>query len=227
MAERTETKRELTINMDRQRLHSAIAGAMRRKRIPRSFRGYDILRGVVFGMIDHPEYNFNEAMARAVEVCSLPGSPETVEEGILESFDCIEPIMREKDFINPENGERMPEEEIVKKVVSGLVYDIQKEWCYSKTIEFLATKGYRDSLATELLKDMIFKKLVADDSTEECMYEYAYRKAIVAEEKNFNAEMKKEISEQMKDILPDGLEPYGFTCQCVDEIYKTQEVASK
>ena len=38
MAERTETKRELTINMDRQRLHSAIAGAMRRKRIPRSFR---------------------------------------------------------------------------------------------------------------------------------------------------------------------------------------------
>ena len=144
MAERTETKR---INMDRQRLHSAIAGAMRRKRIPRTFRGYDILRGVVFGMIDHPEYNFNEAMARAVEVCSLPGSPETVEEGILESFDCVEPIMREKDFINPENGERMPEEEIVKKVVSGLVYDIQKEWCYSKTIEFLGGSHYKDSLA--------------------------------------------------------------------------------
>ena len=66
MAERTETKRELTINMDRQRLHSAIAGAMRRKRIPRSFRGYDILRGVVFGLIDHPEYGFYDSMAKAV-----------------------------------------------------------------------------------------------------------------------------------------------------------------
>lgn len=224
MAERTETKRELTINMDRQRLHSAIAGAMRRKRIPRSFRGYDILRGVVFGLIDHPEYGFYDSMAKAVEVCSLPGSPETSEEGVFEAFDCIEPVLREGDFINPENGNRMSEEEIVKKAVDGLVYDIRKEWCYSKTIEFLGGSHYKDSLASELLKNMIFKKLIADDSTEECMYEYAYRKAVVSKEDTVTAnDMKAYVKEQMHDILPDGKDPFEFACECVDEIYMTED----
>ena len=74
--------RKLKVTFDRERLHSAIVLAMRRRRIPKDFIGYDIIRGTVFGMIDHPEYSLKNAIEKAVDVCRLPGSPETVEDGI-------------------------------------------------------------------------------------------------------------------------------------------------
>ena len=44
-------KRKLKVTFDRERLHSAIVLAMRRRRIPKELIGYDIIRGTVFGMI--------------------------------------------------------------------------------------------------------------------------------------------------------------------------------
>ena len=71
---------------------------------------------------------------------------------------------------------------------------------------------------------MIFKKLIADDSTEECMYEYAYKKAVVSNADNITADDKKAyVKEQMHDILPDGKDPFEFSCECVDEIYMTED----
>ena len=43
-------KRKLKVTFDRERLHSAIVLAMRRRRIPKELIGYDIIRGTVFGI---------------------------------------------------------------------------------------------------------------------------------------------------------------------------------
>lgn len=220
---KTEEVRTLKVTMDQGRLHSAIVGAMRRKRIPRNLRGYDILRGIVYGMIDHPEYDFQRAVERAVEVCSLPGCPESIEEGILEAFDCVEPVMREVDFVNPETQEPYSEEEVVKKVADGLMCDVRKGYCYGLTVEFLEKKGFKiGMLSVELLKDMIFKKLVADDSTQECMLDYAYRKCVLPNPNDqIRAdEVAKYVVNNMQEIVPEGMTPYTFACKCVDEIYE-------
>ena len=86
--------RKLRVTFDRERLHSAIVLATRRRRIPKELIGYDIIRGTVFGMIDHPEYSFEDAVEKAVNICKLPGSPETLEDGIEEAFECVDVVLR-------------------------------------------------------------------------------------------------------------------------------------
>lgn len=212
---------ELTITFSRERLHSSIDGAMRRKRIPRTFRGYDLIRGAVFGIVDHPEYTMEVALERAMEVCRLPGSPVELEEAYIDAFDCIEPILRECDFYEDGDSKKkkLSERELVRKVIEGLVYDIQKEYCYTSTIEYMRCKKFKNYFAYDILKNMIFKKLIADDSTEECMYEYAFRKTFaLATDAKRPEEIKDAVDEAVAEILPEGESLYTYVLKCVEEI---------
>ena len=212
--------RKLKVTFDRERLHSAIVLAMRRRRIPKEFVGYDIIRGTVFGMIDHPEYSFEEAIAKAVDVCRLPGSPETVEDGIEEAFECVDVVLREKDFYDPETNERYSEEQIVEKVVQVMVYDIYKDFCYTQTMAYIKKLKLKDDFRTEIIKNMLFKKLVADDSTQVCIYEYAFRKSFVwpASEPITDLEIKTKVDAVIGNI-PGGFIPYEYVLKMVDQIY--------
>lgn len=212
--------RKLKVTFDRERLHSAIVLAMRRRRIPKEFVGYDIIRGTVFGMIDHPEYSFEEAIAKAVDVCRLPGSPETVEDGLEEAFECVDVVLREKDFYDPETNERYSDEQIVEKVVQAMVYDIYKDFCYTQTMAYIKKLKLKDDFRTEIIKNMLFKKLVADDSTQVCIYEYAFRKSFVwpASEPITDLEIKTKVDAVIGNI-PGGFIPYEYVLKMVDQIY--------
>lgn len=212
--------RKLRVTFDRERLHSAIVLATRRRRIPKELIGYDIIRGTVFGMIDHPEYSFEDAVEKAVNICKLPGSPETLEDGIEEAFECVDVVLREKDFYIPNTNERYSDEQMVKKVVEAMVYDIYKDFCYTKTMEYIRKIGLKDNLRTEILKNMLFKKLVADDSTKECIYEYAFKKSFMwSSSEPITAE---EIYQKVDAVLgeiPGGLTAYEYIMQMADQVY--------
>ena len=212
--------RKLKVTFDRERLHSAIMLAMRRRRIPKEFVGYDIIRGTVFGMIDHPEYSFEEAIAKAVDVCRLPGSPETVEDGIEEAFECVDVVLREKDFYNPETNERYSDEQLVEKVVQAMVYDIYKDFCYTQTMAYIKKLKLKEELRTEVIKNMLFKKLVADDSTQQCIYEYAFKKSFVwsASEPITDEEIMQKVDAVLGKI-PGGFTTYEYVMKMADEIY--------
>ena len=212
--------RKLRVTFDRERLHSAIVLSMRRRRIPKEFVGYDIIRGTVFGMIDHPEYSFEEAIAKAVDVCRLPGSPETVEDGIEEAFECVDVVLREKDFYNPETNERYSDEQLVEKVVQAMVYDIYKDFCYTQTMAYIKKLKLKEELRTEVIKNMLFKKLVADDSTQQCIYEYAFKKSFVwsASEPITDEEIMQKVDAILGKI-PGGFTPYEYVMKMADEIY--------
>lgn len=212
--------RKLKVTFDRERLHSAIVLAMRRRRIPKEFVGYDIIRGTVFGMIDHPEYSFKDAIEKAVDVCRLPGSPETVEDGLEEAFECVDVVLREKDFYNPETNERYSDEQLVEKVVQAMVYDIYKDFCYTQTMAYIKKLKLKDDFRTEIIKNMLFKKLVADDSTQVCIYEYTFRKSFVwpASEPITDLEIKQKVDAVLGEI-PGGFTPYEYVMKMADEIY--------
>lgn len=212
--------RKLRVTFDRERLHSAIVLAMRRRRIPKDMLGSDIIRGSVFGMIDHPEYSFKDAIEKAVDVCRLPGSPETVDEGVEEAFECIDVILREEDFFNSETNESYTDEQMVERVVRAMVYDIYKDFCYTQTVAFIKKMKFKDDFRTELIKNMLFKKLVAFESTEQCIYEYAFRKSFVwpASEPITDEEIKQKVDFVLGEI-PNGDSPYRYILELADQVY--------
>lgn len=193
---------------------------MRRRRIPKNMIGYDLIRGIVFGMIDHPEYSFKDAIEKAVDVCRLPGSPETLEDGIEEAFECVDVVLREKDFYIPNTNERYSDEQMVKKVVEAMVYDIYKDFCYTQTMVYIKKLKLKDDFRTEIIKNMLFKKLVADDSTKECIYEYAFKKSFMwSSSEPITAE---EIYQKVDAVLgeiPGGLTAYEYIMQMADQVY--------
>lgn len=203
-------------------LHASIALAMRRKKIPQDLRGSDLIRGTVFGLIDHPDYSVEAAVAKAVEMCNLPGRKSTVEEGYLEIMECLETVLREQDFYD--DGARfMEDKEIVEKVCLGLVYDIRKECCYAKTMDFLKDNNFKlSALSTEVLKNLVFKKLIAEESTKECMYEYAYRKSFMDDSASRRTveEIEKVLTEAMEDLVPAGKTPYEVAMEAIKNIHE-------
>ena len=212
--------RKLRVTFDRGRLHSSIALAMRRRRIPKEFVGYDIIRGTVFGMIDHPEYTYMDAIEKAVEICRLPGSPETINEGLEEAFECIDTVLREEDFYDSETNERCSDEQMVEKVVEATVYDVYKDFCYTQTMLCIKKLKLKDDFRTEVVKNMLFKKLVAFESTEQCIYEYAFRKSFVwpASEPITDEEIKQKVDFVLGEI-PNGDSPYRYILELADQVY--------
>lgn len=220
---REDGTRVLRVNYDTGRLHSAIAGAIRRKQIPNNMLGYDIIRGTVYGMLDHPEYLLDRALGRAVECSKIPGSVETFADGFSLAFECIDTVLRDEDFYDKEDGRSLTEAEIVRRVISGIVEDIHKEYAYSVTVNFLKEAHVGESIQSEILKNMIFKKLVADESTKKCIYEFAFKKAFVADNALPEEKTEEVINETLKGFIPEGKDPYEYVLECVDKIYAENE----
>ncbi|MCI8290735.1 MAG: hypothetical protein HFJ25_00540 [Clostridia bacterium] len=230
MQKNTEV-REIDITFNSERIHSSIRLALRRRGIPMEMRGGDLIHGTAFGLVDHPEYTVEDAIIRASEMCNLPGrNPETLEDGYMEIMECMDVVLRPEDFYNVPIGftgeytacEMLDTKEIVDKAIMGIVFDIKKDFCYTTTIEYLEKKGYNlDTRGTHILKDMIFKKLVADDSTRECMYNFAYRKNFFKSLHN-PKEIEKFVNAAMKEILPIEVDAYTYVLESVDEIYAMQ-----
>ena len=143
MEEPKKETRKLVVNFDKRRLHSSIMLHMRRMRIPSSMIGADLLKGVVFGVMRHPEISIREAVSNAVNASKVPGSTMSVDDGFGYIMDVLE-VASETEF---SEDERTPEEmeETLKSVVSNFITEINKEYCYEITIQTLDGnhKGYR------------------------------------------------------------------------------------
>ncbi len=192
------------VNFERQRLHSSIACSMRRRKIPMHLRGTDILRGVVFGRIDHPEYTIEQAVERALEFCSIPGRPESLEDGFLDLMECLD-VMTKQELMH---------------IIETLENDVRRDYCYSAAVGYLKNKGLNlGELHTELLKDMIFKKLMAEESTKKCMYEYAYKKEF-SDRKVSEEEICAEINKRTSAYIGEAEDAYKYVLDAVEEIHK-------
>lgn len=177
MEEPKKETRKLVVNFDKRRLHSSIMLHMRRMRIPSSMIGADLLKGVIFGVMRHPEISIREAVSNAVNASKVPGSTMSVDDGFDYIMDALE-IASETEL---SKDERTPEkmEETLKSVVSNFITEFNKEYCYEITIKTLEAnlKGFRKhTIGGEIIKCMLFKKLYAPESTYDCMREYALRK---------------------------------------------------
>lgn len=218
-------KRFMQVDFSRQRLHSSITGALRRKGIPDNLRGYDLVRGVVFGMMDHPEYTMKDALEKAVERTSVPGAPRDLTEAYECLWECIEPSLREVDFhIDRDFSKgKMSEPEVVIVTIDRIIREVQKDYCYSSTINFMREKNFENYFAYDILKNMIFKKLMDDDASDAELYSYAYRNTFAIAEINNMSDVMRSVDEEIAKILPENETMHSYVAKCVDEIYAKQE----
>lgn len=210
-----DTKRELRklwVNYEKTHLYSSLACQMRRRGIPRNLMGYDILLGVVFGKIRHPEITIEEAIQNSVNACKLPGSKDTVEDGIFRMLECIEV----NNDIDTWYEEGMSDMQVIEFMVETLVEDIRKEYCYTVTITILGLDKTSETLSQQIIKNMLFKKLVADESTWECMLDYATKKLKVLDEEIG----KKEVLELAQESVPEGKTLEDYISMLVEKAYK-------
>ena len=169
--------RKLVVNFDKTRLHSSITLHMRRMRLPMNMIGTDLLKGVIFAVMRHPEITTDEAVGKAIDASKVPGSNMTLEEGYGYIMDSLE-VSGGSDFSN-DNVTLEAEEETVRKVIDNFIVELTKEFCYGITVNTLEKnlKDYRKyTVGGEIIKCMLFKKLYAPQSTFDCMLEYAARK---------------------------------------------------
>ncbi len=236
--------RKIKVDFDRQGLHAAIESATRRKCIPSDCFGKDLIRGTIIGLIEHPDYSMELAIEKAARNCRINGSNIDLKRAVFEMAECY----LSSDLLTDERGEEINDLEhiiemwymkrdhdlayhkalkFVTEVTEGLIYDIQKSFCYSTTIEYLVQKGFHLSdLTTDVLKNMVFKKLVADDSTSECMYEYAYRKSLWSDEIADNKKIEETIDDYCSEILPEDCKSmFEFASRIVEEIYSCKGVS--
>lgn len=92
---------EIKKQMNRQRLHSLIYGAMRYYGLPADLEGYVLIRETVFEKIDHPTYDMKNAVLKAMKMAQLPSRIDTYEDAINMMFYCIEESsIRDEEFVN-------------------------------------------------------------------------------------------------------------------------------
>lgn len=155
----TQQKRSMQVDFPRQRLHSSIAGALRRKGIPNDLRGYDLVRGVVFGMMDHPEYSMEAALERAMERTSVPGAPRDMQEAYECLWECVEPALREADFHEDRDHSkrRMSNLETANAFIQRILREVRKDYCYSSTIQFMREKNFNNYFAYDTMHSYVAK----------------------------------------------------------------------
>lgn len=222
MEETKMEKRNLEINFDKRRLHSSIDLHLRRTKIPTTMIGSDILRGVIFGMLRHPEFTVKDAVERAVDAASFLGNCMSIEDG----YDCIFEVLEAVMDIDYSKSE----DKVIEEVVEGFTLEIRKEFCYEMVVRTLEKnlKGYRKySIGGDFLKCMAFKKVYAPESTYGCMVDYALKKV------GMNLDEKLTIEKALEYLEP-FLEPEATEDtlrlkigELVDEVYEFARSESK
>ena len=221
----TQQKRFMQVDFSRQRLHSSIAGALRRKGIPNDLRGYDLVRGVVFGMMDHPEYSMEVALERAMERTSMPGAPRDIQEAYECLWECVESALREVDFHEDRDysKRRMSNLETANAFIQRILREARKDYCYSSTIQFMREKNFENYFAYDILKNMIFKKLMDDDASDAELYNYAYRNTFAVAEIADMHKAVRSVDKEIAKILPENETMHSYVAKCVEEIYAKQQ----
>lgn len=202
-------------------LHSKIVLVMRRKGLSMELMGGDLIRGVVFGMIDHPEYELDTAVKRAVEMCNLPGYIDSIETAYSLIYECIDAGNLRVEDEYQVDGSRRTEREITHMVVNGLVKDVRKSEMYAQTVKYLTEHEKLDIMqfSTELIKNMVYKIIMSDRmATEECTLTYAYKKAYMDEEQHDYNEMSKKVIRATMEIVPGSRTPYEYAMELADNI---------
>ena len=220
--------RGLKINADRKNLTSHVTTILRSWRIPMSLIGGDLIRGAVFDRLDHPDHSYAAAIGRAFFYSNLPGTmAKTMEDcdadlGYDLIYEAIEasPI-KGVPWIPSTHPDRVTKvREIVDKVLDNIEYDVYKAVCHSAVYRHFEANnyGFDSELATNLVKDMVYKKLVAYESSEECTLVYAYKKEFQKDEVSFE-DAKERIHSYLRDYCNEvERTPYQVACDIADKI---------
>ncbi len=229
--------RKCTVKCDRIALTSFISSELRSRGIPMILLGGDIIRGAVFDMMDHPENSIAESIGRAVDFSKFPGTlsnngcgdDETRKErdickGYNLIYDAIEASMVKDIPWIPGNDQNALQRkvEVVDCVLKSMAANVRRAYCYALTIKYFNSNplSLDTLLGKEIIKDMVFKKLVADDSTKECMYEYAFRKEFNLDRSYSYQQKKVRIFHTMSNYCRiHKVTPYQLACRIVDDIY--------
>ena len=220
--------RGLRIKADRKNLTSHATTILRSWRIPMELIGGDLIRGVVFDRLDHPDHSYAISIVRAYFYSNLPGTMAKeiedcdVELGYDLIYEAIEasPI-KGIEWIPATDEKRVAKvHAIVEEVLDNIEYDVYKAVCHSAVYRhFEANKyGFDSELAADLVKYMVFKKLVAYESTEECTIVYAYKREFQTDNISFE-EAKEKISGYLKNYCSEvERTPFQVACDIADKI---------
>ena len=233
------SKRKCTIKCDRTALTSLISSELRHNGIPMVLLGGDIIRGALFDMIDHPEHSIATSVGRAVDFSKFPGTLGNVTEdeevrkkkditkGYNLIYDALEAsTMDDIPWISGmEKNAHEKKIQVVDKALRTMASSLRISYCHTIVWRYFNRHPLKlDSLlAEEIMKDMVFKKLVADDSTKECMYEYAYRKELQTRNYESYEKRKLKIFHTMRNYCSAHRKtPYQLACELVDKIYEEE-----
>lgn len=176
MSERRETRKLIVCN-DKLELYSAITLAFRRTRIHTNLLGSDLLTGVIFGKIRHPEITVKKAVEDAVEASKIPGGVASFEEGLDRIIEVLE-VSSQKDVLYAERIEQ--KEKIIEEVVEAFSDTIRIDFCYkvASRVFFESEEKTMEkySFGADLIRSMLFKKLYDPDSSFQCTIDYALKK---------------------------------------------------
>lgn len=231
MQETSLSKRRLVVRCDRGALTSLVSSCMRSRGIPMVLFGGDLIRGAVFDMMDHPENSIEESIGRAYYYSKLPGRccNEVTETDIIRGYEMIyEAIeaswIQDVPWIAFSDSESMKQKAaIVDRELEKIAFDVYKAYCYTAMYRFFETHklSFGSDFGLHLMQDMVYKKLCADDSAEECMYVYAYRKEFHTDEKITYDYAKSKIMEVLQRYCEGHkVLPHEAACNIVDQIYK-------
>lgn len=234
-------EKNLKVNFDKNRLHASFLSAARRRAIPMGSRGMDLIRGTVMGIL-RDNYDFYKAVSQSAKMCKMTGNTVSTEEAFLSMAECFivsrsiiggnDDLLEEIEHIMDigcQNSEDWSKLKVwVEQETKEVVYTVRKDFCYTQACEWIskngAKKGVRsERMETYFLKNMLFKKLIADDSTERCMYEYAYRTTFM-EELDPNKSIEKINLEIFGESTLEKLgNPYELVMQAAEEIYNCND----
>lgn len=220
--------RGLRIKADRKNLTSHATTILRSWRIPMELIGGDLIRGVVFDRLDHPDHSYAISIVRAYFYSNLPGTMAKeiedcdVELGYDLIYEAIEasPI-KGIEWIPATDDKRVAKvHAIVEKVLDRIEYDVYKAVCHSAVYRHFEANRYDfdSEMAADLVRYMVYKKLVEYDSTEECTIVYAYKREFQTDNISFE-EAKEKISGYLKNYCSEvERTPFQVACDIADKI---------
>ena len=220
--------RGLRIKADRKNLTSHATTILRSWRIPMELSGGDLIRGVVFDRLDHPDNSYAISIVRAYFYSNLPGTmAKEIEDCDVElGYDLIYEAIEASPIKGiewiPATDDKRTEKvhAIVEEVLDNIEYDVYKAVCHSAVYRhFEANKyGFDSELAADLVKYMVYKKLVAYESTEECTIVYAYKREFQTDNISFE-EAKERISDYLRNYCSEvERTPFQVACDIADKI---------